>query len=357
MKDFKTFEEFIGEGWVDDLPGGKGDNTKPEDVDREEYKVGQKIEIEHTDDPSYASEITVDHLTEDPKYYSKLIAAGLVDEKDALKLAKEYGWNIPKESLEEAYGTGKITTKKSLEAARKFLKKLTKKDIYHKQKGTKYHLSDGIGKKSKRVGIWDEATGTLTYEKDLNEGHFKTFEQLQSYTELNEAFGVKKVAQACEEVAKARGVDYTKSKAVKKKVGYGSMSTETRYQIGPVEVMTKSVKVPGMGGDMYIYIVDPTDANKGTMVNDWDPEKKLKELINKGIDDVGGQTNKSAKEKPMAKKAIDKFVKDIEQSGEVDSSMAYDFAQNFLDDEPGLEAGIKKYYKVEEPLEWLADRI
>lgn len=61
----------------DYLPGGLGDKLSKEDVDQEEYAMGIKVEMEHTDDEKIASEIVLDHLAEDPKYYSKLTKADL----------------------------------------------------------------------------------------------------------------------------------------------------------------------------------------------------------------------------------------------------------------------------------------
>ena len=73
----------------DNIPGGKGDDTIPTQVNQDELEVGIKVEREHTDSDEKAKEIALDHLTEDPSYYSKLIDANLVDEKSALTLAKK----------------------------------------------------------------------------------------------------------------------------------------------------------------------------------------------------------------------------------------------------------------------------
>jgi hypothetical protein len=59
------------------LVGGVGDKLKKEDVDQEEYAMGLKVEMEHTDDEKIASEIVLDHLAEDPQYYTKLNQANL----------------------------------------------------------------------------------------------------------------------------------------------------------------------------------------------------------------------------------------------------------------------------------------
>jgi hypothetical protein len=62
------------------LGGGKGDLTRPDQVDPTQLSIGIQVEMEHTNDPKIAQEIALDHLTEDPEYYTKLIKAGLADE-------------------------------------------------------------------------------------------------------------------------------------------------------------------------------------------------------------------------------------------------------------------------------------
>jgi len=57
---------------VDKIPGGLADKKKPSDFDAKKLKAGIKIEMEHTNDRSIATEIAMDHLTEDSEYYKKL---------------------------------------------------------------------------------------------------------------------------------------------------------------------------------------------------------------------------------------------------------------------------------------------
>ena len=71
------------------LVGGKGDNLTSDDVDAYELEVGRQVEIEHTNNPEIAEEISLDHLAEHDDYYSRLVEAGLVDEPKALQLYKE----------------------------------------------------------------------------------------------------------------------------------------------------------------------------------------------------------------------------------------------------------------------------
>jgi len=64
----------------DELRGGLGDNYPDERYDSNQLEKGIKVELEHTDDPKKAKEITKDHLEESKdfkggtgaKYYNKL---------------------------------------------------------------------------------------------------------------------------------------------------------------------------------------------------------------------------------------------------------------------------------------------
>ena len=56
----------------DQLPGGRADENKPEDFDKQSLTEGTSHELEHTNSEDVATEIAMDHLAEDPKYYKKL---------------------------------------------------------------------------------------------------------------------------------------------------------------------------------------------------------------------------------------------------------------------------------------------
>jgi len=60
------------EKFVPQMPGGKGEDLDPSEVDPEVLKKGIKVEMEHTTDPMLALEISLDHISEDPLYYDKL---------------------------------------------------------------------------------------------------------------------------------------------------------------------------------------------------------------------------------------------------------------------------------------------
>jgi hypothetical protein len=58
---------------VDQIPGGKADNSKPSDFNPKELARGIEVEAEHTGaNLNLAREIAMDHLKEDPRYYTKL---------------------------------------------------------------------------------------------------------------------------------------------------------------------------------------------------------------------------------------------------------------------------------------------
>lgn len=57
----------------DQIPGGMADKKKPKDFSKKQLEMGQKVEMEHTNDPTKAVEISMDHLEEFPgEYYTAL---------------------------------------------------------------------------------------------------------------------------------------------------------------------------------------------------------------------------------------------------------------------------------------------
>ena len=64
-----------------------------------------------------------------------------------------------------------------------------------------------------------------------------------------------------------------------------------------------------------------------------------------------------ATETIMTKESINKLVKELVSDGRHPDDQAYDIAQGILFDEEGLEAGIRKHFKVADPVGWLTDRI
>lgn len=69
---------------ADLIPGGKADDKPNSDFSPKQLAMGQKVEMEHTNNPTIAKEIATDHLEEFGNYYTAL------DEMEAkLKKAKE----------------------------------------------------------------------------------------------------------------------------------------------------------------------------------------------------------------------------------------------------------------------------
>jgi len=87
---------------VNEIPGGKGDDTKPSEVDQKQLEIGVAVEKEHTNDDSKAEEIAIDHLTENPEYYTDLVKGGLVDEPEALKIYKKNFGELQEKSVSKA---------------------------------------------------------------------------------------------------------------------------------------------------------------------------------------------------------------------------------------------------------------
>jgi len=63
-------EDSDGDG--DMLPGGKADDADVAKYDAQQILKGMEVEMEHTDDPKVALEITMDHLEEFGDYYTRL---------------------------------------------------------------------------------------------------------------------------------------------------------------------------------------------------------------------------------------------------------------------------------------------
>jgi hypothetical protein len=67
--------------WKDRLPGGRADKKKPTDFKEKSIDIGQKIELEHTNNPEIAKEISMDHLEEFEDYYDKKIGLPAMEKK------------------------------------------------------------------------------------------------------------------------------------------------------------------------------------------------------------------------------------------------------------------------------------
>lgn len=54
------------------IPYGRAKGMKPSDFNPKQIEMGEKVEMEHTNNPDIAQEISMDHLTEIPNYYTHL---------------------------------------------------------------------------------------------------------------------------------------------------------------------------------------------------------------------------------------------------------------------------------------------
>jgi len=80
------FTDFGNREWKDRLHGGKADDRTPEDFDPDYVSIGTAVEMEHTNNPDIATEISLDHDQENDTYYGELIMSGIADEKDAINM-------------------------------------------------------------------------------------------------------------------------------------------------------------------------------------------------------------------------------------------------------------------------------
>jgi hypothetical protein len=80
--------------WNDTLRGGRGDYKSPDDFKDKSVEKGVEIEMEHTNNPDLAKEITIDHLTEFDDYYDKKIGLPAL-EKKLKKVKKARGPRYP----------------------------------------------------------------------------------------------------------------------------------------------------------------------------------------------------------------------------------------------------------------------
>ena len=104
--DFNDIGGGIGDGGIaeeddekpedgDFIEGGKADDEHISKFNSQQIMIGMGIEMEHTDDPKIALEITMDHLTEIPDYYTRLDK--MEKEADAEKPQEGMMDNTPEE--------------------------------------------------------------------------------------------------------------------------------------------------------------------------------------------------------------------------------------------------------------------
>src|SRR3972149_2614007 len=67
----------------ENIVGGKADGKTDDDFPKEQMEIGKKVEMEHTNNPALAAEISRDHLTEFQDYYTRLKKMEAQAEKEA----------------------------------------------------------------------------------------------------------------------------------------------------------------------------------------------------------------------------------------------------------------------------------
>jgi hypothetical protein len=76
---------------ADAIPGGKADKKTDKDFDAKQMAMGEKVEMEHTNDRAKAREIARDHLEEFGDYYTRLNKMEHEAEKAKEKTAEGLG--------------------------------------------------------------------------------------------------------------------------------------------------------------------------------------------------------------------------------------------------------------------------
>jgi predicted nucleic-acid-binding Zn-ribbon protein len=76
----------------------KGETHPDEEFDKEQLKMGIKVEMEHTDNPELAKKISKDHLLEFPDYYTRLNA---MEEEAKEELGKSTKEEEPEKEIEK----------------------------------------------------------------------------------------------------------------------------------------------------------------------------------------------------------------------------------------------------------------
>ena len=141
----------------DQIPGGKGDDKTPGDFNRDQILKGMQVEMEHTDDPAIAMEITMDHLSEDPTYYDKLATIHQEGATDPYELK---AWALFSEYIYFKY-FDKMTDIRSLDKAKQLaLKKIPSKNHHYVDYFYNY--------KKKKLGIKEITESKSNWSKALD---------------------------------------------------------------------------------------------------------------------------------------------------------------------------------------------
>jgi hypothetical protein len=175
---------------------------------------------------------------------------------------------------------------------------------------------------------------------------------------LKEAYGVNKLAADLEAWAKKEGVNFKKVSSEKKPGNYGSTVTNTFYQIGDKFCLVRTETVTGAPrlNQLIFHITDKPDMTAKSLggsnyVSDFSDITSILKKANI----VGGKEVTH-----WDKNKIEKFVKDLgrdKKYNKFNDDQAFEMAQSILDDNEGLEKGIKTNYRVTDAAGWLADKM
>ena len=183
--------------------------------------------------------------------------------------------------------------------------------------------------------------------KKLVMKHFKLFEQY-----LNEAYGVQAIDKSLKTYADSNSLIFKKINSETKQGSYGSNTTFNIYQLGSKFIVTKYEKVAGAPrfNSVKVFITESSTLDgKAIAANEPYDESELKSFLGKH-DFKGGAEVESTKDTAAgwSKEKLTKELKELKagakDAGDITDDMAFDIADSWLADNPGIETAIKKHF-------------
>ena len=167
---------------ADVLSGGKADDKSSSDFSAKQMAMGKKVEMEHTNSPELAKEISRDHLEEFPDYYTRLHKMEAEAEKAKEKTSS---WGAMTSALakladgdeDEGGGeeSGRAPTSEDKDAIRKFLAARpqgTEDEEYHEfleARGVRVPLGEAYAYDLAKKGLNKSASGcVIDFDNDGN---------------------------------------------------------------------------------------------------------------------------------------------------------------------------------------------
>jgi hypothetical protein len=116
--------------------------------------------------------------------------------------------------------------------------------------------------------------------------------------------------------------------------------------------------------EIKTYLTDPESfTDDDVFIDDKGAEYFIDDLIGKNVK-IGKETilvNESASASGWSKAQLDKELKELSDgardAGDIDDSMAFDIADSWISENPGVELAIKKYYNATDAQGFVANRI